>query len=499
VLLKERAWWAFILGHGSELLQAGVAAAAALALVSGRQLGAALSHPGEPAGPCGRRWLFFAGHLGAYALFFASTSVLMGGAIGESRAPLLWAALWLLLGMATVGLLGLAALPLRVWLGLAARTWPGLLVGALVGPLALLAGGATQQLWLPLAGATLRLVQTLLSLAYDDVVCDYAQRVVGTSSYTVTIAPTCSGHEGMGLVAVFLAAYLWLFRRELAFPRSLLLVPLGVALAWLCNAVRIAALVAIGSSGWPEATQVGFHSQAGWLLFLAISLGLVAVSARWTRAAAPATAGPDLRLRRDPTAAYLGPFLALLVVAMLTAAFSGKGEPLYPLRLVAALVVLWLFRDSYRGLWLSWSWRAAGLGVVAFGAWLLLARLPGGSPETSPAPSGLGLAVRLLGYLLVAPLVEELAFRGYLLRRLQAVDFLQVRREQITWLAVAVSSVLFGALHGGRLLAGTAAGLLFALAFCRRCQVGDSVLAHAVANGLLAAYALVTGSWWAWS
>jgi CAAX prenyl protease-like protein len=125
--------------------------------------------------------------------------------------------------------------------------------------------------------------------------------------------------------------------------------------------------------------------------------------------------------------------------------------------------------------------------------------LPAAAPEPSPAPSGLALAAQLIGYLLVAPLAEELAFRGYLLRRLQAVDFLQVKREQITWVAVAVSSVLFGALHGGRFLAGTAAGVLFALAFCRRCRVGDSVLAHAVANGLLAAYALASGNWWAWS
>ena len=44
--------------------------------------------------------------------------------------------------------------------------------------------------------------------------------------------------------------YLWLFRHRLRFPHALVLRPVGTAIIWLANAVRIAAPVAIGPAGW---------------------------------------------------------------------------------------------------------------------------------------------------------------------------------------------------------------------------------------------------------
>jgi membrane protease YdiL (CAAX protease family) len=58
--------------------------------------------------------------------------------------------------------------------------------------------------------------------------------------------------------------------------------------------------------------------------------------------------------------------------------------------------------------------------------------------------------------------------------------------------------VAFGALHG-RWLAGTLAGLCYALALYRRGRLGDAVLAHATTNALIAADVLATGTWSLWS
>src|SRR5262249_2033474 len=69
---------------------------------------------------------------------------------------------------------------------------------------------------------------------------------------------------------------------------------------------------------------------------------------------------------------------------------------------------------------------------------------------------------------------------------------------QFTWLSFLASSAAFGALHG-RWLAGTLAGMLYALAVYRRGQLADAVLAHATTNALLAAYVLATGSWGLWA
>ena len=58
--------------------------------------------------------------------------------------------------------------------------------------------------------------------------------------------------------------------------------PAGMALIWLANALRIALLVGLGTWGYPELALSGFHSLAGWILFLLIGLGLVA----WARQSA---------------------------------------------------------------------------------------------------------------------------------------------------------------------------------------------------------------------
>jgi CAAX prenyl protease-like protein len=113
--------------------------------------------------------------------------------------------------------------------------------------------------------------------------------------------------------------------------------------------------------------------------------------------------------------------------------------------------------------------------------------------------AGTWLLIRLMGYVVLAPLAEELAFRGFLLRRLIHADFHDVPIGRFSWLSFVASSLLFGALHGRLWFAATVAGMLFALALYRRRSFGDAVLAHATTNGLIALYVFVTGRWSVWS
>ena len=66
---------------------------------------------------------------------------------------------------------------------------------------------------------------------------------------------------------------------------------------------------------------------------------------------------------------------------------------------------------------------------------------------------------RVLGSVLVVPIVEELAFRGFLLRRIIGSDFDRVSYEQWSWLAVLGSSLLFAAFHQ-QWIGGFVAGVL---------------------------------------
>jgi CAAX prenyl protease-like protein len=108
------------------------------------------------------------------------------------------------------------------------------------------------------------------------------------------------------------------------------------------------------------------------------------------------------------------------------------------------------------------------------------------------------LSCRTLAAVVTVPLAEELAFRGFLLRRLISADFESVDFRRFTYFAVLVSSVAFGFMHGDRWLAGTLAGLLYAAVMLRRGSIVDAVVAHATTNGLLAAWVLIGGNWYLW-
>lgn len=102
-----------------------------------------------------------------------------------------------------------------------------------------------------------------------------------------------------------------------------------------------------------------------------------------------------------------------------------------------------------------------------------------------------------MGAALVVPLVEELAFRAYLLR--------VVERRLITVLptlwamggGLAASALVFGLLHG-EWLAGFIAGLVYGLVYLRQGKIYDAVLAHVVTNFMLALYVLIWEQWSYW-
>jgi CAAX prenyl protease-like protein len=125
-----------------------------------------------------------------------------------------------------------------------------------------------------------------------------------------------------------------------------------------------------------------------------------------------------------------------------------------------------------------------------------VASLQAGLSALPPGACTFWLAARAIGAVVVVPLAEELAFRGFLLRRLLRDDFWEVdlaaaaRRP----FALVVSSLVFGALHGA-FVAGTLAGLAYALLLRRRGRLGDAIIAHAVTNALLVVHTLVTGDW----
>jgi exosortase E/protease (VPEID-CTERM system) len=409
--------------------------------------------------------------------------------------------LWLACAVAAVFCAFVATAHLSLWLN-AARALGSIWIYSVVAALAAATAiPLSQELWPPTAAATFDLVRIILLPILPGLTADPARLVLGTQSFAVAISEFCSGLEGMSLILVFMIAWLWYFRKEYRFPRALLLIPFGVALMFGLNAVRIAALVLIGNAGYYEVAEYGFHSQAGWIAFNAVAVGM----AFWTRRSRWLNRSEEL-LQADqsdnPTSVFLMPLLTILAAGMLSHALSGKFEWFYPLRLFACLAVIVIFRHRLAALDWRWSWRGPLLGLGVFLIWIVGVHFLApdqGMPEplaaASPWLRWSWIVCRVAGSVLTVPLAEELAYRGFLMRRLQSRDFDSLAYERVGWFAIAASAVLFGAAHGALWLPGCVAGFAYGWIVRRQGRLGEAVTAHMMTNFLVAAVALGSGNW----
>jgi hypothetical protein len=108
------------------------------------------------------------------------------------------------------------------------------------------------------------------------------------------------------------------------------------------------------------------------------------------------------------------------------------------------------------------------------------------------------LIVRTLGCAALVPVLEELFWRGWLMRRLIEPDFQSVRIGAYAPLAFWAVALLFASEHGPYWEVGLIAGLAYNWWCVRTKNLADCILAHAVTNGLLSAYVLYAGQWQYW-
>jgi exosortase E/protease (VPEID-CTERM system) len=452
-----------------------------------------------------RWWVFLALHAFTVALFcLVANSIYIQGSVhhGKLAAPV-WALLLLFSGLLAALLLALAAAPLAAWRTMLQRARTEVVISLLASVACWAMARQAKKGWEELSTGTFHVVEWLLSWVYPVVISRPEEKFIGTPRFAETIAPACSGYEGIGLIIVFLSLFLWMFRSQLRFPRALLILPAGCLIIWLANGLRIALLIVVGDAISPEIAVGGFHSQTGWLFFCMIALGLavIALKSRWLSAKMPEEA-PSVQANRSVP--YLMPFLTLVAGIMFTGMAHSGFDWLYPLRImVTACVILFFLREYER---FDWSWLAVLVGVIVFLLWILMDRSDhetGTALRESALALGSGwtlgwIAFRVIGSVVIVPIAEELAFRGYLLRRILAPDFEQVELKHVSWAALAISSILFGLMHQ-RWLAGAVAGLFYGLLYYRRGRMADPILAHVVTNGLIAIWVLVGGAWYLWA
>jgi exosortase E/protease (VPEID-CTERM system) len=412
---------------------------------------------------------------------------------------------WHASGFAAALAIFAALAPLRAWLK-AVRLTGTLPVFSLVPAAgAMLAFKASQSLWGPAAALTFRLVNLMARPFTSSLIVDPASLTLITPQFSVQVSEICSGLEGVGLMLVFCTAWLWYFRREYIFPRALIILPLAVLAIFLLNSARIAAILLIGAGGHQGVAAVGFHSQAGWIAFNAAAFGVAFAAKHSTWLNRSASGRRPEPVTHDATAAYLLPLLAILAAGMIAHAVSAGFELLYPLRFLWAVIVLLVFRRAYKHLDWRFSWRGVTAGVAVFAVWAAFAHF-----LTSPAPMPADLAgmssparavwisCRVAAAVITVPIAEELAYRGFLMRRLVKADFTALSFRDVPWWAIAMSAALFGVTHGSFWLPGVLAGAAYAIITVRTGKIGESVAAHATTNSLVALQVLLFGHWQLW-
>ena len=189
--------------------------------------------------------------------------------------------------------------------------------------------------------------------------------------------------------------------------------------------------------------------------------------------------------------------------------FSYPAYWTYPAQtLICGALLLWFWRDyefrSPRKIWF-----ALLIGVVVFALWIapqqffgFEPRLIGFDPDVFAAQPALywGTVVfRFLRLVIVVPLVEEVFWRGFLLRYLINERFTGVAVGTFSWLSFVAVTLAFGFAHSrADWIAALICGALYNLVAYRTRSLVSCVLAHATTNLLLGLWIMQTRQWGFW-
>ncbi len=212
----------------------------------------------------------------------------------------------------------------------------------------------------------------------------------------------------------------------------------------------------------------------------------------------------------SPAVRYAAPFVVWMGIAQLQGFFEGR--PLfwiYGLRIVMTAGVLFYSlkgcAPEIRGK-LDRSSVGAGLAVLFF--WLLFSiRLIPGSQKASFDPllfeshtaRILAILVRIFGAVVMVPVIEELFWRGFLMRYLISKEFLKVRLGAYSHFSFWVTALAFAFFHSvSDWPAAFLAGIFYGGYLTKTGNFSGCVLAHATTNLGLAVYILITQNWGLW-
>jgi CAAX prenyl protease-like protein len=188
--------------------------------------------------------------------------------------------------------------------------------------------------------------------------------------------------------------------------------------------------------------------------------------------------------------AWQYPTLVLIVMGVVLVTLPPVEAPsrAYGSIVVGLLVfVLWIFPDLF---WPTYREH-----------WLFKNFLTGAAQSSLPVSirsNATFLTFRIFGTAVLVPIVEELFWRGWLMRYLINVDFRKVPLGTYSAVAFWFTAALFATEHGSFWDVGFVAGLVFNGWMVRTRNLSDCMLAHGTTNLCLALFVVLGGHWQYW-
>lgn len=221
---------------------------------------------------------------------------------------------------------------------------------------------------------------------------------------------------------------------------------------------------------------------------------------------------------RNGLAAYVLPMAVFIGSLALVGLFKKLGDSfwlaapeywLYPLQtLLCGGLLLWFWR-RYEFHPIARPLFVIALAVFVFLLWIspqaffgFAPRLEGFNPDTfatQPAAYWSTVIFRFVRLVVVVPLVEEIFWRGFLLRYFIDEKFEEVPFGSFSWLSFAAVTLGFTLAHSSAdWMAAAITGMLFNLVAYRTKSLSSCVLAHAITNLLLGLWIMQTRQWGFW-
>ena len=205
-------------------------------------------------------------------------------------------------------------------------------------------------------------------------------------------------------------------------------------------------------------------------------------------------------------AAFVLPFVVFSVFLSIEGFFPLQHYLIYPWKCLATAAVIVCFSRELPSLRPGRPFSSVLIGFAAFIIWIGLdpwlvrhsAAETGLNPFTlyPPGLAWILFAFRVVGIALVVPVMEELFWRGFLMRWLIREDFTTVVLGTFTPVSFFVTTAFFAGVHGVRWPLAVIVGLLYGAWFIKTKKLGDIMLAHGVTNLFLALFCLQTGDWY---